>query len=81
MHTLCLKPTLTAQIDALRLVRESAVDAKRRVHEARDAVLGDGLELLDVLCVEGNELAVFVDAGGGYGFGEDGGVACDCVYN
>jgi guanyl-specific ribonuclease Sa len=78
---LCLKATLTAQVDTLRFVREPAVDTKRRVHESRDAVLGDGLELLDVLCVEGDKLAVLVDAGGGYGFGEDGGVACDCEFN
>jgi hypothetical protein len=77
-----LQPTssdLTAQVDTIRLIREPAVDAKRRVHESRDAILGDSLELLDILCVEGDELAVLVDARGGYGFGEDGGVACDCM--
>ena len=71
---------LTAQIGTLSLVGEAQVDAKGRVYETCDTVLGDRCELLHVLVVERDELAVLVDAAGCDRLGNDGGVACDCLW-
>ena len=73
-----IKDKSTAKINAIRLIRESSIDAKRWVYKASETVLlMDGLELLDIRVVEGNELTVLVDARRGDGFGEDRGVAGD----
>lgn len=83
MHNLqlaCSKQSRSAEIHAFGLIREPSVDTERRVYIAGDALLlVNFLQLLHVLVIEGDELLVLVDAGWGYGFCEDGGVAGDCV--
>lgn len=68
---------LTAQVYALWLIRESDIDTKRRVHEAAEPtiLLREVIKFLHIRIVKGDEFAVFVDAGGRDGLGEDGGVA------
>ena len=71
---------LAAEVDAIGLVGKAAVHAEWWVYEARGTVLVDGFEVLHVLVVERDQLAVLVDAGWCHGFGEDGGVAGDWWY-
>ena len=74
----CLKQSRSAEIHTLRLIRESSIDAKRRVYVAGNTLLlVNLLQLLHVLAIEGDELLVLVDAGRGDGLCEDGGVAGD----
>jgi len=83
MHNLqlaCPKQSRSAEIHALGLIREPSVDTKWRVYIAGNTLLlVNLLQLLHILVVKGDELLVLVDAGWGYGFCEDGGVAGDFV--
>lgn len=68
----------TAQVHAPYFVWESAVDAKGRVYIASNSLdLVDLLQLLHVFTVEGDELAVLLDARWSDGLCEDRGVASD----
>lgn len=60
-----------------RLIRETKLDTKRRVHETLPLAVvvdigGVVVQQLQVLGVEGDDLLVGVDALGGDGLGEDG---------
>jgi hypothetical protein len=77
LSPLTSRPT---QIHTLRLIREPSIHTKRRVHIPRNTLLlVNLLQLAHILVVKRDELLVLVDAGRGYGFGEDGGVARDWV--
>lgn len=70
----------TRKVNAARLVSKADVDAKWRVDvSCRAILLLDGLEVLDVLFVERDELAVLVNARRCYRLGEDGRVAGEVV--
>ena len=73
-----LRPRSTRQINTVRLVREPSIHTKWWVYVSSDALrLMDGLELLQILGIEGDELAVLVDARRRDGLCEDGRVARD----
>jgi hypothetical protein len=69
-----------AQIHTLRLIRESNINTERRVHIASNTLLFVNLlQLAHILVVKRDELLILINTRGGYGFGEDGGVARNCV--
>lgn len=69
-----LSPSDSArQVNAARLVSEAGINAKWRVDVSCWAVLLlDSLEVLNVVLVERDELAVLVNARRCHGLGEDG---------
>lgn len=70
----------TRKVNTTGLVSKADINAERRVDvSCRTVLLLDGLEVLDILLVQRDELAVLVDARRCHGLGEDGRVAGEVV--